>query len=85
MRGFHYIGKSNYNAIKCLGCKNLFCNGMSKNNELSDYCNITVCDQCITGYCNECLKLNKEAISNCGDCGAAWCCTEHKDCSCGSN
>jgi hypothetical protein len=90
--GFHYIGKNNYNAFKCKGCNNLFCNGMSGDNldkknkeimesydKLSNLCEFVECDRwnCVIVYCRNCVK---DKMFHCEKCGVSWCCEEHKTC-----
>ena len=89
--GFHYIGKYNQHAARCLKCKNLFCNGMTDisngeirkiHQKLVDRCVFIYCDHeyCSNGYCKECSK--SYPMPNCEKCGSFWCCRDHCECEC---
>lgn len=72
--GFHYVGKDNYNAYKCSYCKNLFCNGMTRENldrnesyimELSEELEY----KCGYILCNGCLKdVRRRVLCNVQGC-----------------
>ena len=94
--GFHYTGKCNYHAYKCLQCSNLFCNGMTQmpdeapddikriHQELSERCLFILCGNvdCSNGYCNDCLNKKLHPMPGCEKCKVVWCCWDHMTCTC---
>jgi len=93
--GFHYIGKSNYNAIRCDLCKNLFCNYMNEISEnasikvkeshdtIAEKCNIYDCKECNSEFCTTCKD---KSMKYCDNCDSYWCVKHYNyKCECNYN